>query len=467
MRTKASGKTFSVVQWAEVPTPPEAVIGGQISPGPQLVEALKALLQKLGPGTRDAVIAIPSQLALVRRLTMPKLPPKRLRGLIESQGQQFIPFFRDGATFDLVVINPNHGPTEQEILLVAVPTPVIQRLQAATRTAGIRLVSVDVDMIALYRANLAAGTLAPDEPVALLDAGHRRARLGIFRNGWPIMLRALDLLPLLPSPVEPPPDVRFLTPDEFAVEVRRTGEILLSQSRTEAVSALALSAHWSDSTMQEMLESEWRQGERAAENFRVVTPGREIPPGLALAYGLSLATAVKPYRLALLPRASVDVQRQRRNAALLLLATLAGAGAYGWFWYQKGLELHQESLRLAQAIAVHNADLAREKEIAAAEARIREYAPLEAVYKTTLPWTEFYPHLRSLLPQGVTLQQVSVNGTALTMNGRAATPEDAAEFIQRVHASPLIKPPILNTFTTAGGSFTVTAQIQLEGGSGR
>lgn len=401
VHARQAGNGYEVARWAEVSTPEGAITEGQVNPGPELAAARRDLLQKLGPGPRETAVAIPAQLALVRRIAMPKLPARRLRALIEGQGHQFIPFFRDGATFDFVVVNPNLSEKEQELLLVAVPTSPVDKLRAALRAAGLRLAAVDVDMLALYRAALAAGTLTPGAPAALLDAGHRRARLGLFADGYPNMVRTLDVLPLLPGEAEPPPDVRYLAPEEFAVEVRRTMEILLGQARTGAVPGLLRplvgTGHGGPA------------GGGTAQRLGLPQRGRTAgggsgrrgrAPGLALAFGLSLCTAVKPHRLALLPRPPLDAQRQRRIAAAFLAASVVGSGAYGWFWYQKDLQMQADTVRLTQAIATHNAYLAREKDIAAQEALRKGFDPLLAAYNISEPWSVLYPHLRSLLPPG-------------------------------------------------------------------
>lgn len=454
--------------FAEVPTPPEAVAGGQIEIGQALVEPLKALVQKLGGGPKEVAVAIPSQMALVRRLPMPKLPIKRIRALIEAQGQQFIPFYRDGATFDLVVTNPNLSPKEQEVLLVAVPTGLVHRLRTTLRAAGLSLQALDLDVLALFRAGVATGVLSDAVPSAVLDVGATRARIGVFAAGWPVVVRSMDVLPLVASAGESPAEARLVLPEEFVGEVGRTAEILLSQARVQQLGALLLTARWSSDEVIRLLGEELQADGRTTAEFAVVTAGQgSIPPGMALAFGLALAAVVKPYRLSLLPRASTDVHRQRRNAALLLVTAMLGIGTYGWFWYQDSLRLQSEQVRLAKEVTAHQAELAREKEVAALEARIREVAALEAAYRTTMPWTTLYPHLRGLLPEGVALQTVASSGTSLAISGQAPIPEDLAAFLQQLHTSELIAPPILSTYSNGGGSFSIATQLKLEGGKGK
>ncbi|HYF75913.1 MAG TPA: pilus assembly protein PilM [Symbiobacteriaceae bacterium] len=456
-----------VLRFAEVPTPPEAVAEGQVIPCPSLVHALTALRQRLGAGPRDVAVAIPASLALVRRLVMPKMPPKRLRALLEAQGQQFIPFYRDGAAFDFVVTNPDRSANEQEILLVAVPTVIVDRLRAVLRAASLRLVSLDIDIVALYRAGLALGQIPAGAPAVVLDIGHRRARLGLFNNGWPAIARTLDYLPLLPASAEQAEEVRFLSPDEFSVEVRRTAEIMLSQSRPDdALSAALLSMRSESPELAAQLEQEMKDGGHTAPEFRVVTAGggHTVTAGFSLALGLSLAHVAPPMRLALLPRVSMDVVQQRRLAIIIFAFSLLASGAYGWFWHQKSLELADRRTALVKAIAAHNAYLSEtEPKVKAVEARAKDFEPLRTALNTAEPWSVFYPHLRSLLPAGVVLETVNVSGQNLSLSGKVATPEGLADFVQRLHTSPMVAPPILHTYSEAAGTFNLTAKLNPRG----
>lgn len=437
-------------------------------PGPHLVEPLKALLQKLGPGTTETAVCIPSQLALVRRIPMPKVSPKRLRALIESQGQRFIPFYRDGANFDLLVINPNLNQHEQEVLLVAVPSAVIKRLQALLKTAGLRLVAVDVDTMALYRAALALGHLKPGAPAAVLDVGHRRARLGLFTGGLPSVGRNLDMLPLPVTPPDDLPDASYQGTEEFAVEVRRTLEVIQGQARVDDLSHLVLSAPNAQESLSGVLRAELQTGGRVASDFGVTALGTaDLPADMVPAFGASLAVAVKPYRFTLLPRTSTDVLRQRRTAALLLLVALAGSGGYGYFWYQQRLALEAEQQRITSQIAAHNAYLVREKEIAALEARFQSFQPIIEERGKLLQWTYLYPRLRALLPEDVTISNVAYGGDSLSITGRSGSPEGLAQFIQRLEDSPLAAPPVLSTFTDPGGDFAISAKVTPMGGGAR
>lgn len=451
------------MRFAEVPTPAEAIAGGQVVPGPALVAALKELRKKLGGGPREVATAIPANLALVRRLAMPKLPVKKLRSLLETQGQQFIPFYRDGATFDFVVTNPNLSPNELEILLVAVPTVVVERLQAAIRADGLKLVSLDIETVAQYRAGVALGEIQAGAHAAVLDVGHRRARLGLFSNGWPTIIRTMDVLPLLPTYGEPPADVRFLDPEEFAVELRRTVEILLSQSRPDdTVAAMLLSARWESPDVVSLLEEEMRVGGRTAPDFRVaLTGGPVVAPGFSMAFGLALALAAPPIRLTLLPRPPMDVVKQRRLAGIILFLSLLGAGAYGWYWYQDDLRLAEERIKLDKAMAEHNTYIAKtEPVVKAVEARAKEFEPLRTALNEKEPWSVFYPHLRSLLPTGVELQNINLSGQNLTLAGKASTPEALAEFVQKLHTSPMVVPPVLHSYAEAAGTFNISAKVQ-------
>ncbi len=287
------------------------------------------------------------------------------------------------------------------------PAALLERLRVTLKAAGLRVAAVDVEVMTLYPAALARGVLPAQAPVALVEAGHSRMRAAIFNGGWPALVRSLDVLPLIPGEAEPNPGARHQTPEDFATEVRRTTEILMSQSHTESLAGMLLAARWPAAEIAPLVAGEIVQAGRTPEGFQVTMTGESVPPGFTVAYGLALTLAAEPRSLHLLPRVPLDVQRQRVN----------------------------------QAIAEHNAYLARQAEVAATEARRRALDPLIQTTRSRLPWTVLYPHLRSLLPPGVRVQSIAVQGDSLSLTGQAESLEAMAEFGQRLQDSPWIKLP--------------------------
>lgn len=438
---------YSIARWAEVPMPVGGYADGQVIAPKVVGQALKeALKTQYRPGTRQVALSVGGQTALVRRLALPKLPLKRLRHLLETQGEQWIPFLREGACFDIAIVNPNMSDHEQEVLLVAIPQRHVEAAAQALRLAGLRLAALDVDINAHYRAALAARSAPREGTVAVLDLDQERARLGLFSGGNLSAVRSLEVIPYTPGPGEPPPDPMML--EGFAVDVRRSLELMLSQNRgdTQLAALVVVSARWPAKEMMGLLERELQgeMGHRLSADFQVrPAASADTPPGTTLAFGLSMVEASLPSGLALLPRATVTEQNQRRWSNIVSLALVAGAGLYTAWWLSAMPALQTEESRLSLQLAKANQYLEREPQVTEEEKRSQELQPLLEVLAVRDPWHIVYPHFKELLPRGVKLTQFASQPPAIRFTGSAPDPESVAGLYQSLEDSPYFVDPVL------------------------
>lgn len=439
---------FALRGWHVAEVPPAALLNGQVLPGPHLAAALKAALAHVRPGARRAVIGLGPQVAVVRRILLPRVPPPRLRALVEMQGSDWIPFWREGACFDLAVTDPAAGAREQEVLLVAVPLPLVRGLQASLRRAGLCLAGIDLDVIGLYRAAVATGAVAGEGAVALVDGTAAPARFGLVVGGFPAV-------------------IRHLQPGEstLAVELRRTIDVTLARLRGAPPLAACVAALPGDGPG--LLQHELGEGlpGRLARGFTVVAPiPAGLPPAAAVAVGLALGPAAGPCRLRLLPRPTGARLRERRLLAALLAAALVGAASFVDTQRRAVRELQQRAARLEEPLAASRRALAGEPQVAAREARLQQNAALLDYMLQNVPWSEAYPRLLALLPPGVELDAAGGELPQVTLRGTAESPAALAALVDALAGSDLFQDPEVQQYRPgqagAPGAFAMRVTLR-------
>lgn len=458
-----AGGSLSVRRWTDLPMPALAYRDGHVK-DPAVVGAhLKAALRSgFRPSSRAAVVALSGQTGLVRRALLPRLKPARLRELIETQGDQWIPFLREGAAFDLRPADGGTVPDEQECLIIAVPTAYVRAVAAALRAAGLRLAGLDLDLSARYRAALALGLGPPDGAVGMLEVSRERVRLGLLYEGLPVAARTLEAAPFVRETEATEPALS----EGLLLEVRRGLEAMLTQwSQAHPLSALLVAGEpqLSESALQGIArELKVEMGARLASDFAVMPAGADrVEGGLTLGLGLSLWRATRPMGFDLLPRATAAERRSRSRSLAVSLLLLASTGAYGLHFSEQMPALQGQTRRTQSDLAALQSILAQETVVVAEETRATLLLPLRLELGRNPAWSTIYPQLQSLLPDGVSLTQVSGLPPQLTLQGRAAAPEALADLIQALEDSTHFHSPTLQSGGAGEGTISFLVQVTM------
>ncbi len=444
----------------EVPLGPDLYNEGQVVNRKGFSQAVRtALRQQLGSVPPGAAVSLGAQNVLVRRIGLPKLKGPALRNLLETQGEQWIPFLREGAAFDLVVVDPNMSAHQQEVLLVAVPTRTVERIAEAVNAMGLKLAALDVDTAALFRTAVASGAAQATGVVGMVDLTTDRPRIALYQNGYLVGTRTLDSR-----------GVRGTTQwgaagfnDDLPTDVRRSIDLMVTQLRAEAPLDAMVVLGAPPAELMEALDREFRlaMASRIAPGFNLTMGnGASIAPEAALGYGLALCQRVAPFSFDLMPKTSVEEKRQRNLAWLLSGVLVAGVGAYGYLWTLQMPELTGEEARLRRDIGTANAYLAREPGVKVEEARAASLQPIFGALAKVDPWTVAFPRLKEILPTGVRITSLSGALPSLSITGTAPLPEQVDELLNAMEKSPYFLNPVLSTSgTETDVAFSMSVQL--------
>ncbi|MFZ5816324.1 MAG: pilus assembly protein PilM [Bacillota bacterium] len=453
---------YQVARSAEVEFPPNVYQDGQIFDPKGFRAAMKeALRGRMGGAGRSAVMAVGAQHLLVRRVPLPKLKRNDLRHLLETQGDQWIPFLREGAAFEVVVINPNLNEHQQEVLLVAVPLRFVEYAHNLLQAAGLKLAALDVDVSAVYRAAVLTAGAPASGAVAVLDLSKEKPRLGFYHDGLLVAARTLETRVPRPALGGEAPAIRF--GGDFPIEVRRTVELLMTPlPEGTALNAVVLLDPQSDPALQEELGRELTGAlqNRLGSDFRLfATQGPGLAPNQVQSFGLSLVTGGSPTSFNLMPRPTVKENRQRRLSTILSLLLIAGLGGYAFLWTLQMPGFADQWVLKQRTLNNMKEQLAREQEVALEERKAEALAPLLAQLDQYDNWSVVHPRLKSLLPPGVRISSVVGAMPNLNITGTAPDPDRVAEFVNALDESPYFHNLVLSSSGTNPGTVQFSLSI--------
>lgn len=154
-----------------------------------LAEAIKKLHLEAKVKTKNVASALPQDQVYTRLAVFPKLSPEELDSALKWEAEQYVPLpLEEVVLTHQIVGNIKENNTEKiEVLLAAAPRRLVEKTIKVLKTAGLNLVSLETEMIAVAR------SLVPveSEGVIVADLGAKATDLAIVENGQVVFIHSI------------------------------------------------------------------------------------------------------------------------------------------------------------------------------------------------------------------------------------------------------------------------------------
>ncbi|KZE33473.1 type IV pilus assembly protein PilM [Crenobacter luteus] len=189
-----AGRNHQIDRYRIEPLPRDAVVDGNLNQIEAVADAIRRAWQALDTTTRDVAVALPTTMAIYRKILVPMAQSQELEALIESEAQQYIPFALDEVNLDYQVLGPAaHNPDDLEVMLCAARKEKVDERVAAVEMAGLKAAVVDVDAFATLTAFEQIQLQLPEQGMnqtfALFDIGATKIYCNVIRNGQQLYYR--------------------------------------------------------------------------------------------------------------------------------------------------------------------------------------------------------------------------------------------------------------------------------------
>lgn len=141
-----------------------------------------------GIPTRNAYVSMPGRGILIRTLSVPNVPAKKLKDILKYEVQQQIPFPIEVVTWAYQVLSQT--PQNFSVLLAAAKKDLLNDFFSKLAPYGLDTEFVDTDFFALYNAFHRSPRFRPDGCQAVIELGAVSANL-IIMQGDKILMRSL------------------------------------------------------------------------------------------------------------------------------------------------------------------------------------------------------------------------------------------------------------------------------------
>jgi len=171
-RLRASG----IVGYTGV-TPDKLKLDKELTP---LAQSIRKLHKEAKISSKEVVIALPESQVYTRTIKFPLLTDVEVASAVRWEAEQYIPIPLNEAVVQHQILERREDTTPPEVLvlLVATPRSLVEVYQRLTQLAGLTLIAVETELMALVR------SLAPVDATSLIiDLGARSTNIAIANKG--------------------------------------------------------------------------------------------------------------------------------------------------------------------------------------------------------------------------------------------------------------------------------------------
>ncbi|MBM3459376.1 MAG: type IV pilus assembly protein PilM, partial [Armatimonadetes bacterium] len=181
-----------------IPTPAAAVVNNEIVDPVTLGKTIRQALNQAGIRSKQAVIAVAGQSALVVRIIeVPRMTRAELDETMKWEIERHVPFAAEQTVKAYLPITPPEDVPEgqnMEVLLAVAQESLVNRHLETLQAAGLKVVAVEIEPLASPRALIdISNGVAPSGTVALVDIGASTTDVGIYREGILAFTRTIQI----------------------------------------------------------------------------------------------------------------------------------------------------------------------------------------------------------------------------------------------------------------------------------
>lgn len=188
VRNKKDG--LYVDDFGSIPTPAGLVEAGNIFDPERLGEEIGGMTKNMNIKGQAVVSAVSGQQVYTRNLVMPRMKLSELKEAVSFQAISFLPIPVEEAAMDIFPLRDfeDEEGKKTEIFFVAVRRQQVEALDEVCKIAGLKLVAVEVEPLAIYRV---LGREDQSQVTAFLNIGASRSYFSVFKKNILVFYRSL------------------------------------------------------------------------------------------------------------------------------------------------------------------------------------------------------------------------------------------------------------------------------------
>ncbi len=188
---KGGGQVKALVHYGYAAIEGTAAMSDSEMDRQKVAQAIKDLIKQSGIDTKNVAVNLPSQKVFTTTIDLDKVLQADLAKSIRYQADSIIPTPIAQSKVDFLVIGDSPtDPKKIEVLLSSVPNSFVEDRLQILESAGLNVIAMEPDSMALARALTAADVA---QPQLVLDIGNTGTDLVIVASGVPRLTRSIPV----------------------------------------------------------------------------------------------------------------------------------------------------------------------------------------------------------------------------------------------------------------------------------
>lgn len=181
-RVKQRREKLQVAGFGSIPVPAGTADAGLINDPIKLGQALGGLVEQMNLKGKKVVSSVGGPQVFIRNIVLPRMKLNELKEAALFEATTFLPIPVEEAAVDVYPVRhfEDEEGKQTELFFVAVRRQQVENLRVACEVAGLDLVAVELDPIALHRVMAAADG---ESTQAYLYMGNTRSFICVIKNG--------------------------------------------------------------------------------------------------------------------------------------------------------------------------------------------------------------------------------------------------------------------------------------------
>ncbi|KUK76185.1 MAG: Type IV pilus assembly protein PilM [candidate division WS6 bacterium 34_10] len=172
-------------------TTPQGVINSEEKKDQKkLADVVKKLYNDSKIKNTSIVVALPEFSVFTRFLEFPGVKKEELKDAVFYEAKQYIPVPIEEVRMSYVPIGFNEAKNAPRVLLVAAPLKIIESYIKVTEIAGLEIVAIETESVALGRAMYRA---TKQKHVVMLDFGANSTDMSIMMEGYLVFSQSISI----------------------------------------------------------------------------------------------------------------------------------------------------------------------------------------------------------------------------------------------------------------------------------
>lgn len=180
----------TLVNFGSQPTPQGVINSPDAEHMKQLIKALKQLYTASNIKNDKVVLAIPESSVFTRFLELPGIKDEEIQSAVYYEAKQYIPLPIEEVQLSYLKIGENKEKNAPRILLVAAPIKIVKLYQEIADGAGLDLIAIETESVALGRATFRA---LKDRHIVMLDFGADTTDMSVMSDGSLVFSQSISI----------------------------------------------------------------------------------------------------------------------------------------------------------------------------------------------------------------------------------------------------------------------------------